>query len=144
MHTLGYRFRPWTKDRAIADGDAILHYIQETARDGGVDKNIRYSHRVVSAAWTERGRALDRRHRHPVGPDHDELLLPLLVLGLLRLRQGLLPPSSPASATSAAPSSTRSSGREDLDYAGKRVVVIGSGATAVTLVPAMTGTRPRT
>src|SRR4029079_6347839 len=57
MFTLGYRFAPWKDAKAIADGTSILKYIQETARDYGVDKEIRYGHRVVRAAWSsEEGR----------------------------------------------------------------------------------------
>ena len=52
MYTLGYRFRPWRDPRAIADGQAILNYIRETAAEYGVDKSIRYSHRVRGASWS--------------------------------------------------------------------------------------------
>src|SRR5687767_13972578 len=52
MHTLGYRFRPWTAAEAIADGPAILDYVRDTARDHGVDEHIRFHHRVVRAAWS--------------------------------------------------------------------------------------------
>ena len=51
MYTLGYAFRPWTDPKAIADGPAILKYVQDTARDHGIDKRIRYGHRVKRAAW---------------------------------------------------------------------------------------------
>src|SRR5690242_7613491 len=52
MHTLGYRFRPWTKAKAIADGPAILSYVRETASDAGIDRHIRFSHKVQSAEWS--------------------------------------------------------------------------------------------
>jgi len=52
MYTLGYDFRPWTEAKAIADGPSILNYIRETARDYGVDRHIRFNHRVVRAAWS--------------------------------------------------------------------------------------------
>src|SRR4051794_25891959 len=52
MHTLGYRFRPWTKAKSIADGPSILEYLQDTARENGVDQRIRFGHRVVSIDWS--------------------------------------------------------------------------------------------
>ncbi|MCU1617812.1 MAG: hypothetical protein JWO98_5352, partial [Frankiales bacterium] len=52
MYTLGYSFRPWTQAKAIADGPAILQYVRETATENGIDKNIRFNHRVVRAAWS--------------------------------------------------------------------------------------------
>src|SRR5205814_5072724 len=52
MHTLGYRFRPWTQAKAIADGPAILRYIRDTAAEAGIDRHIRFGHRVVSASWS--------------------------------------------------------------------------------------------
>src|SRR6476469_8029460 len=52
MHTLGYRFKPWTEAKAIADGPSILKYVRETAHEGGVESNIRLNHRVVAAAWS--------------------------------------------------------------------------------------------
>src|SRR4051794_6802323 len=52
MHTLGYRFRPWTESKSIADGAAILNYVRETARDGHIDRHIRFRHRVVAADWS--------------------------------------------------------------------------------------------
>src|SRR5688572_33118517 len=53
MHTLGYRFRPWTQPKAIADGPSILEYVRATAREAGIDKNIRFGHRVVRASWAD-------------------------------------------------------------------------------------------
>jgi hypothetical protein len=52
MYTLGYRFRPWTAAKAIADGPSILEYVQETARENGIDRHIRFHHRVVRAEWS--------------------------------------------------------------------------------------------
>src|ERR1700742_2817428 len=52
MHTLGYRFRPWVEQKAIADGDSILRYVRETARQAGIDKKIRFDRRVVAASWS--------------------------------------------------------------------------------------------
>src|SRR6201996_7892014 len=52
MHTLGYRFRPWTAAKSIADGEAILDYVRATARDAGIDRNVRFGHRVIRASWS--------------------------------------------------------------------------------------------
>ena len=91
MFTLGYDFRPWEEGKAIADGPSIRHYVQATARDHGVEGNIRFHHRVRPRRVVERGRALDgrrRAHRHRGhGPAH--LLVPVRVHRLLPLRRGL-------------------------------------------------------
>src|SRR5271165_558642 len=52
MFTLGYPFRPWKEAKAIADGPSILNYVRDTARDYGIDRHIRFNHRVVAAAWS--------------------------------------------------------------------------------------------
>jgi len=136
MHTLGYRFRPWTKAEAIADGPAILEYLHDTAREYGVDKRVRYNHRVVAAAWS----SADARWSVEVECDGERETFTcdflLACCGYFRYERGYLPDF---------PGLDRYRGTfvhpqhwpEDLDHAGKRVVVIGSGATAMTLVPAM-------
>ncbi|MGY4423525.1 cation diffusion facilitator CzcD-associated flavoprotein CzcO [Bradyrhizobium sp. JR6.1] len=85
MYTLGYSFRPWTEPKAIADGPSILNYVRETARMYGIDKNIRFNHRVVRADWSsadsqwtvevERGRGEDDRASHLHLPVHVQRLL---------------------------------------------------------------------
>jgi cation diffusion facilitator CzcD-associated flavoprotein CzcO/acetyl esterase/lipase len=138
MYTLGYRFKPWRNARAIADGPSIRQYIAETADEHGISAHIRFRHRVLSADWSaaqacwtvvvERGEAAERTtirsrfllfcsgyysyaHGHrPAFPDEDRF-------GGQLVHPQFWPPG--------------------LDHAGKRVVVIGSGATAVTLVPEM-------
>jgi monooxygenase len=138
MFTLGYSFRPWPDGKAIADGPAIRAYVRETARDHGVEEKIRFHHRVVRAEWsTEDARWTVTAERGDTG-ETIELTCHFLfgATGYYRYDEGYLP---------------HFEGREgfrgeivhpqhwpeELDYAGKRVVVIGSGATAVTLVPAM-------
>jgi cation diffusion facilitator CzcD-associated flavoprotein CzcO len=138
MYTLGYRFRPWKEAKAIADGPSILKYIREVARDHGIDGKIRFQHRVVSAAWStpdarwtvevERGEAKERVRF--------TCSFLWMCSGYYRTDEGYLPDF---------PGMERFKGEivhpqkwtADIDHAGKRVVVIGSGATAVTLVPAM-------
>src|SRR5215475_157330 len=140
MFTLAYSFRPWRGAKAIADGRSILGYIRETARLRGIDRNIRFRHRVVRAEWsTAEARCSVTAQRT------DTLETVRMTCGFLfacsgyyRYDQGYLPHFEGIE---------RFAGQvvhpqhwpEDLDYAGKRVVVIGSGATAVTLVPAIAG-----
>ena len=139
MHTLGYRFRPWEEAEAIADGPSILRYVGETAREHGIDRRIRFGRRVVGAAWsTADARWTVDVQRTDTG-ETEQLTCGFLFActGYYRYDEGYTPEL---------PGIERFAGRvvhpqhwpEDLDYAGKRVVVIGSGATAVTLVPALT------
>lgn len=138
MHTLGYRFRPWTQAKSITDGPSILEYVRQTAKDGGIDEKIRYGHKVVRAEWSsEQTRwnveveRLDTGETQRVSCDYF-----WVCSGYYRYDEGFTPEFE---------GSDRFKGEivhpqhwpEDLDYSGKRVVVIGSGATAVTLVPAM-------
>ena len=140
MFTLGYSFRPWDGAKSIADGDSILQYIQDTAVEEGLLPLIRFRHRVVRAEWsTGQGRWYVTAERTDTG-ETVELTCGFIFScsGYYRYDHGYLPPFE---------GMDRFSGSivhpqewpEDLDYAGKRVVVIGSGATAVTLVPAMAG-----
>ncbi|MBS1878316.1 MAG: NAD(P)/FAD-dependent oxidoreductase [Actinobacteria bacterium] len=139
MHTLGYRFRPWVEQRAIADGDSILRYVRETARDAGIDEKIRFDRRVVAAAWSSEA-ALWTVTLETGAGEREELTCGFLWIcsGYYRYDQGYTPEF---------PGIDRFGGEvihpqhwpEDAQWAGKRVVVIGSGATAVTLVPALAG-----
>jgi cation diffusion facilitator CzcD-associated flavoprotein CzcO len=141
MYTLGYRFRPWKEAKAIADGPSILTYIREVASDHGIDRRIRYGHRVVAASWsTPEARWTVELQ---VGPDRVARRLSCNFLwmcsGYYDYADGYLPEFAGID---------RFGGRivhpqkwsDDIAWAGKRVVVIGSGATAVTLVPAMAET----
>jgi monooxygenase len=138
MYTLGYSFKPWTGDKAIADGASILAYIRETAREHEVDRQIRFRHRVVSASWSSDAArwTIDAKR-----DDTGEVVR--LTAGFLMMCSGYY--DYGAGYTPEFPGIERFGGRivhpqkwtEDIDYVGKRVVVIGSGATAVTLVPEM-------
>ncbi len=141
MFTLGYSFRPWKEAEAIADGPSILEYIRETARDHGVEDRIRFRRRVVGAEWsTADGRWSVEVERTEDG-EIERLTCGFLFscTGYYRYDQGYTPEFA---------GSERFEGRivhpqhwpDDLDLAGKRVVVIGSGATAVTLIPSLTET----
>ena len=139
MHTLGYRFRPWTQAKAIADGPSILSYVRDTAAEAGIDDHIRFGHRVTRPPGRAQTRAGRSRPAHGSRDGHDDLRLPVHVQRLLPLRRGL--PAGFAGIEQLRGQIVHPQHwPEDLDYAGKRVVVIGSGATAVTLVPAMAET----
>ena len=138
MHTLGYNFRPWIDKKAIADGPSILKYINDTAADEHIDKNIRYGHKVKKASWStddaEWTVEVEQTRTGEIVRMRCNFLL--MCAGYYSYDGGYTPEFA---------------GREqfkgdivhpqqwpaDLDYSGKKVVVIGSGATAVTLLPEM-------
>jgi monooxygenase len=138
MFTLGYRFRPWQEAKAIADGPSILGYIRDTARERGIDRMIRYDRRVVHASWSSpEARWTVEVQRGDTG-ETEQLTCAFLFAntGYYRYDEGYSPRFEGAErfeGTIVHPQHWP----EELDYTGKRVVVIGSGATAVTLVPAM-------
>jgi cation diffusion facilitator CzcD-associated flavoprotein CzcO len=138
MFTLAYPFRPWRGAQAIVDGESIRRYIRETASEYGVDGAIRFHHRVLRAEWSSEQA---RWHVEAEQSDTGETVAVtcdflFACTGYYRYEEGYAPEF---------PGVERFEGdvvhpqfwREDVRYAGKRVVVIGSGATAVTLVPAM-------
>ena len=138
MFTLGYSFRPWTESEAIADGPSILRYIRDTAREYGIQRAIRFGHRVTRAEWsTAEARWTVFAERTDTGETVKITCRFLFACtGYYRYDEGYTPEFE---------GTDRFRGRivhpqhwpQDLDYEGKRVLVIGSGATAVTLVPAM-------
>ena len=137
MHTLGYRFKPWTQAKSITDGPSILDYVRQTAHEDGIDEKIRFQHRVVRAEWSSEEMRWNVEAERSDGSGVRVSCSYLWVCsGYYRYDEGFTPKFE---------GSERFRGEivhpqhwpDDLDYAGKRVVVIGSGATAVTLVPAM-------
>ncbi len=138
MFTLGYRFRPWTARESIAGGDAILRYVRDTAAEYGVDEHIRYHHRVESAAWSsETARWTVSIERTDTGERTTATCTFLyLCSGYYRYDEGYTP-SWPNQDVFTGQVVHPQHWPEDLQLDGKRVVVIGSGATAVTLVPAL-------
>jgi len=141
MFTLGYSFRPWTEAKAIADGPSILEYVRGAARDGDIERHIRFGHRVTRATWSSAdARWTVTAERADAGGTGDTVTLTAGFVfgctGYYRYDAAYTPDFPNADAftgTLVHPQFWP----EDLDYAGKRVVVIGPGATAVTLVPAM-------
>ena len=137
MYTLGYRFRPWPGAQAIADGPSILEYVRDTAKTYGIDKKVRYNHRVKRASWSSRDRQWTVEAQSPNGRVF-EIVCRFIYLctGYYDYENGYTPEFK---------GTADFKGRivhpqkwpHDLIYEDKQVVVIGSGATAVTLVPAM-------
>ena len=136
MYTLGYSFRPWDEAESIADGDAILSYIEETAAAEGIDRRIRYHHRITAADWSS---AEARWHVTAERTDTGETVE--LTCGFLFSCSGYYrydhgyQPAFEGIEDYAGQVIHPQDWPEDLDYRGKRIVVIGSGATAVTLIP---------
>ncbi|MFE4662888.1 flavin-containing monooxygenase [Streptomyces hydrogenans] len=141
LHTFGYEFKPWRDEQSIADAPRILDYLRQTAAENGIDAHTRYHHEVLGASWSsDEARWTVEVERADTGERttltcgwlfcaggyyrYDEGFTPAFE-GLERFRGPVVHPQH---------------WPEDLDYAGKRVVVIGSGATAVTLVPSMAPT----
>lgn len=137
MHTLGYSFRPWKGEKAIADGPSILEYVRDTARDYGVDRKIRYGHRVVRASWSS-----DAARWTVESETKDGTIVSIschflfICSGYYDYEEGYTP-DFPGIETFKGRVVHPQKWGEDVDYTGKRVVVIGSGATAVTLLPAL-------
>ncbi len=141
LHTFSYEFKAWGNEKAIASADAIMAYLRETVAENGIGKTIRFAHKVIEAAWsTEDARWLVEIERVDTG---ERITMScgwfFCASGYYRYNEGFTPEF---------PGRERFTGQivhpqhwpEDLDYRGKRVVIIGSGATAVTLVPAMAET----
>lgn len=135
MHTLGYSFKPWRARKAIADGPAIREYVEEAATDYGIHEHIRYRHAVKSASWSSE----DSRWTLEIeGGEGIQISCNFLYMcsGYYNYKNAYTPEFEGID---------RFQGKvihpqfwpEDLDYSGRRVAIIGSGATAMTLVPSM-------
>ncbi|BAT58205.1 FAD-containing monooxygenase EthA [Variibacter gotjawalensis] len=136
MHTLGFNFRPWNGEKAIADGPSIRDYVRETAEVYGIDKKIRFGHRVVKADWSSADAAWTLTVETADGAKTFSCNFLYCCSGYYDYAGGYMP-GWPGMDTFAGTIAHPQKWPEELDYTGKRVVVIGSGATAVTLVPAM-------
>lgn len=162
MFTLGYSFSPWAEAKAIADGDSIREYVRRTSRAFGIDSSIRFHHKVIAAEWSsadatwtvtaERSGpttdpamdpATDAATDPTTDPASDSVVTVTLTCSFLYVCSGYYrydkgyTPSFQGIDDFPGPVVHPQHWPADLDYTGKRVVVIGSGATAVTLVPAM-------
>jgi monooxygenase len=141
MHTLGYSFKPWTAQKSIADGPSILSYLHETAAEFGIDKNIRYNQLVSQASWSSENSQWTVQVQKKDSGDVTQYTCNFLYMcsGYYSYKSGYTP-EFPGIESFAGQVIHPQQWPENLDYAGKRVVVIGSGATAMTLVPAMAKT----
>jgi monooxygenase len=138
MYTLGYSFRPWREAKAIADGPSILGYVRDTAREAEIDRNIRFRHHVKRADWSSADARWTVEAERTDSGERVRFTCNWLHMcsGYYDYAEGYLPDFEGMDSFQ---------GRivhpqfwpEDLDYAGRKVVVIGSGATAVTVVPEM-------
>jgi monooxygenase len=136
MFTLGYNFKPWLGEKSIADGASIRSYIEETARENGVDQHIRFGHKMVSADWS----TVDARWTLTLANGaRMTAAWVMMCSGYYRYDAGHAP-EFPGMADFEGAVVHPQLWPEHLDYAGKNIVVIGSGATAMTLVPAMAET----
>lgn len=140
MYTLGYSFRPWREAKAIADGPSILKYVRDTARDYGIEQKIRFNHRVKRASWSS-SEALWTVQTERSSGEIAEFTCNFLFLcsGYYNYEAGYTPEFQ-GTERFQGPIVHPQKWTKDIDYAGKRVVVIGSGATAVTLVPELAKT----
>jgi monooxygenase len=138
MHTLGYSFRPWDGEKSIADGDSILQYIKDTARESGVDRHIRFNHRIIAAEWLTPDSLWRVTVERTDTNETIEVTASFLFScsGYYRYDHGYQPGFEGMSDFAGAIVHPQA-WPEGLDVAGKSIVVIGSGATAVTLVPAL-------
>ena len=138
MYTLGYSFKPWEEPKAIADGPSILKYVQDTARDNGIERHIRFGHAVKAASWSSGDAKWTVEAERGEAREAVQITCNFLFMcsGYYSYVEGYTPEFEGVKDFSGAvvhPQKWPSA----MDYAGKRVVIIGSGATAVTLVPAL-------
>lgn len=139
MHTLGFGFKPWVADKAIADGPSIMDYLNETVDEFDIRRHIQFGQQVGAASWSTQ----DAHWRLTVTHDGAERIVTagfvLMCTGYYSYKGGYRPDFADEASFTGEIIHPQE-WPENLDYAGKRVVVIGSGATAVTLVPAMADT----
>ncbi len=138
MFTLGYAFKPWTEQKAIADGPSILNYLDETATEYGIHEKIRYRHKVQSAAWdSETARwTVDVEAGEDAEPAHYSCNFLYMCSGYYNYDEGYTPEFAGMDAFNGTVVHPQH-WPEDFDYRDRKIVVIGSGATAVTLIPAL-------
>ncbi|HKL02080.1 MAG TPA: NAD(P)/FAD-dependent oxidoreductase, partial [Cryomorphaceae bacterium] len=136
MFTFGYRFRPWVNPQSISSGKNILQYLKDTVKDAGIEEHIRFGNKMISADWSDQSRTWTLQVTTPKGEEEVECKFLSICTGYYNYREAhrphfrgeedfkgkiVLPQFWP----------------KDLDYSGKKIAVVGSGATAVTLVPSL-------
>ncbi|MEL7248115.1 MAG: NAD(P)/FAD-dependent oxidoreductase [Bacteroidota bacterium] len=136
MFTFGYRFRPWTNPQSLSAGQDILAYLQDTINENNLDQYIRYQHKMTSANWSDATQAWELRVNTPSGTEEWECNFLSICTGYYNYKEAYRP-SFEGEEQFKGQIVQPQFWPQDLDYDGKKVVVVGSGATAVTLVPAM-------
>ena len=141
MYTMGYDSKPWLNAKAIADGPAILGYVKEAAAERDIVEHIHFSHKVQSADWSSERSHWTIKAERTDGPGEAQFTAKVLFMcsGYYSYDQGYTPEFEAIDAFNGQVIHPQQ-WPDDLDYAGKRVVIIGSGATAMTLVPAIAET----
>jgi cation diffusion facilitator CzcD-associated flavoprotein CzcO len=136
MYTLGFPFNPWKNPKAIADGPAILQYIKDTAAKFGIDKKIQFNHKVIDASWSDAEKMWTLKIASHEGVQHETLKCNFLTMcsGYYDYDKGYTP-EFPGIENYKGQVVHPQKWTSDIDYENKQVVIIGSGATAVTLVP---------
>ena len=137
MFTLGYNFRPWVNKKAIADGSDIRQYVEDTARDNGIDKHIRFKHQVLRSDWSSEDGVWTVQAKKGGKKVTFTAKFLMMCSGYYRYDKGY-EPEFPGRDNFKGEIVHPQHWPENLDYSGKKVVVIGSGATAITLIPSMT------
>jgi cation diffusion facilitator CzcD-associated flavoprotein CzcO len=141
MYTLGYRFKPWRNAKSIADGPSILEYLKDTVREYDLERHMRFGRRVTAASWSSEEAAWTVTIRNESSGEEERMRCNFLFMcagyyNYRRAHQADLPGIEQFAGRVVHPQFWP----DDLDYANKRVLVVGSGATAMTLVPAMAHT----
>jgi cation diffusion facilitator CzcD-associated flavoprotein CzcO len=138
MFTFGYKFRPWNETNVMADGPSIQRYIEETAAEYGLDEHVRFGLRVLKGSWSTDDGVWTVEVSDEASGGRKKFTANFLIActGYYNYDNGYRP-DFPGEAEFSGPIIHPQHWPEDLDYRGKRVVVVGSGATAVTLVPMM-------
>ena len=148
MHTLGFSFKPWTKEKTIADGASILEYLEETAHEFGIHRHIRFNHQVIAASWSSKEsmwtiKVEDTTTTSSSSTNGNPLVFTCKFLYMCSgyySYKGGYKPDFPGKKMFQGTIIHPQEWPQDLDYSNKRVVIIGSGATAMTLVPSMAKT----
>jgi monooxygenase len=141
MYTLGYAFKPWTHSKAIADAPDILNYLHETVAENHLEQHIRFGRKVVAASWSSEDARWQVTIKHTHSGESEVISCHFLHMcsGYYNYAEGYTPEFDGAENFNGQLIHPQK-WPEDLDYSDKQVVIIGSGATAVTLVPAMADT----
>ena len=136
MFTFGYRFKPWENPKSLSDGESIRNYLKATAEENGIDQKIRFGHKVLSADWDWEDAQWTLQVAHGNQTSTLKARFLYMCAGYYSYEEGYRP-GFDGEASFEGPIIHPQFWPEDLDYSGKKMAVIGSGATAVTLVPSL-------